>query len=280
MTVTGRANGLILAFSFTAATTVINLPSLHLRSHYMRLPPSLLRFAEPRLSSVHRARGLLAIAILGASTAAYAEPVCDRQTPVNARCEIALSALHPTQSAVGMMQVDDRVARMQGDTDFLKYTSKRPVPVVQAPDGSFYLTDSHHLASVLSRAGANAVIAQVIGRFDKPSTFWQEMQDRHWVYLFDAKGKPIKPDALPKRIADLGDDPYRALASYAQNAGYYKKTDAYFMEFQWARYFGTRMEWQPVDRLNLLYALQLAERLACHPDAKDLPGYAGPCPSE
>jgi len=208
---------------------------------------------------------------------AFAEPTCSRNVPVKAKCEIALSALHPTQSAVGMMQVEERVARMRGETDFVKYTSKRPVPVVQAPDGSFYLTDSHHLASVLARIGANNVTAELIGRFDNPATFWQEMQERHWVYLFDPKGNPITPSALPRRVTDLADDPYRALASYAQNAGYYKKTDAYFMEFHWARYFGSRMGWQPVNRLNLLDALHSAEHLACQPEASDLPGYAGPC---
>ncbi len=230
------------------------------------------------VTSIARFCAPLVIALLLAGTA-QAKTVCSHDVPVDATCEIALSDLHPTQSAVGMMQIDDRVARMRGETDFAKYTSTRPVPVVQAPDGTFYLTDSHHLASVLSRAGAQEVTAQVIGRFNNAATFWQEMQARHWVYLFDPQGKPITPDALPKHIADLKDDPYRALASYAENAGYFNKTDAYFMEFHWARYFGSRMGWRAVDRLNLLEALQTAEQLACQPEAKDLPGYAGPCRS-
>jgi hypothetical protein len=212
-----------------------------------------------------------------AMTSALAAPPCNREIPVNAKCEIALSALHPTQSAVGMIQVEERAARMSRDIDFVRYTSKRPVPVVQAPDGGFYLTDSHHLASVLARVGAPRVTAQVIGRFDNPSTFWQEMQARHWVYLYDPKGNPIPPSALPRQLADLADDPYRALAGYAQDAGYYRKTDAYFMEFHWARYFGSRMGWRPIERLNLLEALQTAEHLACQPEASGLPGYAGPC---
>lgn len=207
----------------------------------------------------------------------YAAPACSSSVPVEASCEISLAALKPTQSAVGMITVEERVARMRREIDAVKYTSKRPVPVVQAPDGSFYLTDSHHLASVLVRIGADKVTVQLIGRFDNPDTFWQEMQTRHWVYLFDPKGKPITPSALPKRITDLADDPYRALASYAEDAGYFKKTDDYFMEFHWARYFGSRMGWQQVDRMNLLGALQTAEKLACQPEAKDLPGYAGPC---
>ncbi|OWW20288.1 ParB-like protein [Noviherbaspirillum denitrificans] len=210
---------------------------------------------------------------------AIAAPECNRSIPVNGTCEITLAALHPTQPAVGMIQVEERAARMAGETNFTRYTARRPIPVVQSPDGSFYLTDSHHLASVLVRAGAQRATAQVIGRFDNPASFWQEMQARHWVYLFDPKGNPIQPSALPQRLADLADDPYRALAGYAQDAGYYRKTDAYFMEFHWARYFGSRMGWRPVDRMNLLEALQTAEALACQPEARELPGYPGPCSS-
>ncbi|TFV99457.1 chromosome partitioning protein ParB, partial [Oxalobacteraceae bacterium OM1] len=135
----------------------------------------------------------------------------------------------------------------------------------------------HHQASVMQRLGVTKANAKVIARFTDRGNFWQQMQAHRWVWLYDAKGRPIAPEALPKRIADLGDDPYRSLASYAEDAGYIKRTDIYFMEFQWARYFGERMHWQPVDRLSLLPALQQAERLACDPAAHDLPGYAGPC---
>jgi hypothetical protein len=216
--------------------------------------------------------------LLAAAGIASAEPACGRNIPVNQDCEIPINALHPTQPAVGMIQVEERVARLKGETDFSKYT-QRPLPVVQAPDGDFYLTDGHHLASVLVRAGATNVKARVIGRFDNPAGFWDEMRTRHWVHLFDQKGMPIPPTALPRRVADLADDPYRSLAGYAQSAGYYGRTDIYFMEFDWARYFGTRMGWQPIDRMNLLSALQTAARLACQPEAKDLPGYLGPCPA-
>jgi len=223
-------------------------------------------------------RHLTALAVLLIPVAGtIAAPPCGRDIPVKGTCEIALSALRPTQPAVGMIQVEERAARMTGEKDVARYTAKRPIPVVQAPDGNFYLTDSHHLASVLVRLGAERATARVIGRFDNASTFWQEMRARHWVYLFDPKGNPIAPSALPARLADLADDPYRALAGYAQDAGYYRKTDAYFMEFHWARYFGERMGWRRIDRMNLLDALQAAETLACLPEARELPGYPGPC---
>ena len=220
---------------------------------------------------------LVALSMAAVSIGAWAETTCSRQIPVHARCEITLAELHPTQPAVSMIQVEERVAKMKHDIDGISYTSKRPVPVVQAPDGTFYLTDNHHLASVLMRIGVQKVTAEIIGRFDTPSTFWDEMQERHWVYLFDPKGNPLTPAALPTRIMDLADDPYRALAGYAEDAGYYKRTDAYFMEFEWARYFGSHMGWRPIDRMNLLSALQSAAKLACQPQAKNLPGYAGPC---
>jgi hypothetical protein len=234
-------------------------------------------WATRRWAHIRRPFAIATAALALGTGAARAEPPCSDNTPLNTSCEIALSTLRPTQSAVGMMQVEERVARMPNGIDGAAYTRKRPLPVVQAPDGGFYLTDGHHLVSVLSRIGAKTATAQLIGRFRNPADFWQKMQARHWVYLYDAKGNRIAPSALPKHIADLADDPYRSLAGYAENAGYFHRTDAYFMEFEWARYFGSRMHWQPVDRMNLLPALESAEKLACKPEASSLPGYAGPC---
>jgi hypothetical protein len=106
------------------------------------------------------------------------------------------------------------------------------------------------------------------------------MRARHWVYLFDRHGQPISPSALPRRIVDMHDDPYRSLASYAERAGYFRRTGRYFQEFDWARYFGERMGWQPIDRLHLLPALETAAGLACLPAARNLPGYLGPCATD
>ena len=226
---------------------------------------------------ISNCRVLVFVVFMSALPPALAEQPCSRTVPVHGHCEVALSVLHPTQSAIGLMQVEERAMRTPHGLDGVKYTSKRPVPIVQAPNGAFYVTDGHHLVSTLLRSGSSKVMAEIIGRFDNPKTFWSEMQSRQWVYLYDIKGNPIPPSALPKRFADLADDPYRALAGYAEEAGYFRRSDVYFAEFHWARYFGSKMGWQPVDRMNLLSALQTAEKLACLPDASDLPGYAGPC---
>jgi hypothetical protein len=211
---------------------------------------------------------------------AMAAPACSHAIPLNGQCEIRIEELRPTQSAIGLIQVEERAARMTPGLDGAAYTNARPLPAVQGPDGAFYVTDGHHLVSTLQRLGAQKVSVRIQGRFDrqtKEADFWKGMQERRWVYLFDTRGKPIRPSALPKRFADLADDPYRALAGYAQDAGYYGRSNVYYAEFDWARYFGARMGWRPVNRLNLLYALQAAEQLSCQPDASKLPGYAGPC---
>jgi hypothetical protein len=235
------------------------------------------RFAAPfrTLGPLRRVAALFLLSSI--AVPALAEPACSVAIPVGAACEIGLDALHPTQSAIGVIEVEERAKRMAPGADFIALTRKRPIPVVQGPDGTFYLTDGHHFASMLLRVGAERVVARVIGRFASPSTFWTAMRTRHWVYLYDAKGRPISPSELPAHLRGMADDPYRSLASYAERAGYIKRTDAYFMEFEWARYFGARMGWRTIDALHLLPALEAAKKLACQPEASSLPGYAGPC---
>ena len=236
-----------------------------------------IRFAAPfrMLEPLRRVAALLLLSWIAAP--ASAEPTCSQAIPIGAACEINLDALHPTQSAIGVIEVEERAKRVAPDSDFIALTRKRPIPVVQGPNGIFYLTDGHHFASMLLRLGADRVVANVIGRFASPSTFWAAMRARHWVYLYDTKGRPISSSELPAHLRDMVDDPYRSLASYAERAGYFKRTDAYFMEFEWARYFGARMGWQAIDALHLLPALETAKELACQPEASSLPGYAGPC---
>ena len=90
---------------------------------------------------------------------------------------------------------------------------------------------------------------KVIGRLPQASDFWEKMQENHWVWLHDARGAEIPPEALPNALAGLGDDPYRALAGYAEDENAFDKDrQSYFIEFHWARYFGERMHWRPISR--------------------------------
>lgn len=72
-----------------------------------------------------------------------------------------------------------------------------------------------------------------------------------------------------RTLAGLGDDPYRALAGYAEDENAFDKDrQSYFIEFHWARYFGERMHWRPISRATLPDDLKQALRLACEPAAR------------
>ncbi len=211
--------------------------------------------------------------LLLAHTAWAVEAPCNAETPVGEYCQLSIEALRPTQSAVGEMQVDYEVGTIRKQADLIAWQKKKVIPVVISPEGDFFLTDRHHTSRGLWRAGEKSLVVKIIARLKDSARFWDEMQAHHWVYLHDERGTPIQPEALPRRIAELRDDPYRSLAGFARNRGHFKGTEAFFMEFEWARYFGEAMNWQPIRPCNLEKALKKTRKLACAPAAQTLPGY-------
>ncbi|MBL0621327.1 ParB-like protein [Aeromonas veronii] len=212
------------------------------------------------------------------SQGAWALAPCQSDTAVGNWCEIGIDALHPTQGGVGQIQVDETQATLAGmSTKQLdKLMKKKEIPVVIAPDGSYWLVDRHHLTKALWQQGVKEARVKVIGRLQDKANFWSQMQNNHWAWLKDEKGQPLTPEQLPTGIDKLPDYPYRTLAGLLQNAGYFRKDkQVYFVEFAWASWLGKQMQWMPVDRANLAARLQQAKRLACGSDAKGLPGYPG-----
>lgn len=216
---------------------------------------------------------IIGLGLLSWPWAASALAPCQAQADVGTQCALAIDQVRPTQFAVGGLQVEDEVRKLAKVDDIAAYQLRKKIPVVIGPDGGFYLTDRHHLSSALLRRGEPQLLVSVIGRLQDTSSFWPMMQQRGWVYLYDNQGRAITPQQLPRQLAALADDPYRALAGYAQDRGYYRKTDAYFMEFAWARFLGEQLHWRPIDRSNVKAALRQASELSCHPDAQKLPGY-------
>lgn len=212
------------------------------------------------------------------SQGAWALAPCQSDTAVGNWCEIGIDALHPTQGGVGQMQVDATQATLAGMSakQLDKLMKKKEIPVVIAPDGSYWLVDRHHLTKALWQQGVKDARVKVIGRLQDKANFWSQMQNNHWAWLKDEKGQPLTPEQLPTSIGTLPDYPYRTLAGLLQNAGYFRKDkQVYFVEFAWASWLGKQMQWMPVDSANLAARLQQAKRLACGSDAKDLPGYPG-----
>ncbi|MFQ1821560.1 ParB-like protein [Aeromonas veronii] len=212
------------------------------------------------------------------SQSAWALVPCQSDTAVGNWCEIGIDALHPTQGGVGQIQVDETQATLAGMSakQLDKLMKKKEIPVVIAPDGSYWLVDRHHLTKALWQQGVRDARVKVIGRLQDKANFWSQMQNNHWAWLKDEKGQPLTPEQLPSSIDKLPDYPYRTLAGLLQNAGYFRKDkQVYFVEFAWASWLGKQMQWMPVDSTNLAARLQQAKRLACGSDASDLPGYPG-----
>ncbi|MFM5357626.1 ParB-like protein [Aeromonas veronii] len=212
------------------------------------------------------------------SQGAWALAPCQSDTAVGNWCEIGIDALHPTQGGVGQIQVDETQATLAGMSakQLDKLMKKKEIPVVIAPDSSYWLVDRHHLTKALWQQGVKDARVKVIGRLQDKANFWSQMQNNHWAWLKDEKGQPLTPEQLPTRIDKLPDYPYRTLAGLLQNAGYFRKDKrVYFVEFAWASWLGKQMQWVPVDSANLAARLQQAKRLACGSDAKELPGYPG-----
>ena len=166
--------------------------------------------------------------------------------------QLRVADLHPTQSGVGLDEVNAKAEAMRTKSkdDLAAYLITHPVPIVIGNGDKFYLTDHHHLARAVwdvaqgkNQAGidqGNArVVVEVMYNWSilKDYNFWKAMHDNRWVYLFDPMGGgPVQPDALPKHIKDLRNDPYRGLAWYVRTHFGYDKMAADFAEFQWAQF--------------------------------------------
>jgi hypothetical protein len=221
--------------------------------------------------------------------------------------QVLVSELRPTQSAVGLDEVNAKAAAMSRKSrdELIAFLITRPVPIVIGNDDRFYLTDHHHLARAVwdmaqkkNEAGideSNArVVVEVIynWRVLKDYDFWKAMHDNRWVYLFDHMGGgPLQPALLPKHVKDLRNDPYRGLSWYVRTHFGYDKMPADFAEFQWAQFFrmrlilDNRLLKNEIEDVDILLSVMKAEdrqaiieeaiHLAGSPEAAGLPGYSG-----
>jgi hypothetical protein len=193
----------------------------------------------------------------------------------NCRKEKVLK-LHPTQMDVGYREVAEKVDKVKGKAPkkLEDYLEKNPAPVVIGPDQQLYIYDHQHLALALYQANVDEMCVDVSADLSamKPADFWQELQKRKWVYLFDNLDQAVTPEQLPYDVTTLQDDPYRSLAWQVRENSGYEKTDTPFAEFQWAHFFRSRVAIGATDR-DFEAAVARALDLAHSEDAKDLPGW-------
>src|SRR4029079_10563281 len=99
------------------------------------------------------AAGLLAgLLTYTSSSAALASDHCDASSFTGDVCLCELAKLHPTQAAVGMVEIQIRAEKLSGqmrgrtEREFLTHLRNhdRIVPVIIGPTGALYITDHHH----------------------------------------------------------------------------------------------------------------------------------------
>ena len=192
---------------------------------------------------------------------------------------IPILALRPTQMTVGMREVERKRKAWEEKTNSQRVNEleQHMVPVVLGPGGERWITDHHHLARALHDHGEKQVFVMVVGDLGKaePTHFWNLMDYHGWTHPFDEKGRRCAYEDLPKSVAALKDDPYRALSGALRNAGGFAKDSTPFSEFVWADYFRNRIKAKDLKH-DFEAALAAALKLAKSGAADYLPGWCGP----
>ena len=193
---------------------------------------------------------------------------------------IAILALRPTQMTVGMREVKEKRKRWREHKSAKKQSEllgKHMIPVVLGPDQHYYVVDHHHLGRALHEEGIKDVLVTVIGDLSmvERDAFWGVMDNKRWVYPYNAKGERCSFKDLPKSVTGLKDDPFRSLAGELRRAGGFAKDTTPFSEFLWADFLRRKMSRKSVDE-NFPKSLEKALGFAKSKDAIYLPGWCGP----
>ena len=192
---------------------------------------------------------------------------------------IPILDLRPTQMTVGMREVKEKRKRFseKKDKKQSEMIGKHMIPVVRGPDKRYYVVDHHHLARALHDEGIKDILVTVIGDLTMVGrdAFWGVMDNKRWVYPYDAEGERRRFKDLPKTIKDLKDDPYRSLAGELRRAGGFAKDTTPFSEFLWADFLRRRIARKMVED-HFSKALEKALEAAKSHDAIYLPGWCGP----
>jgi hypothetical protein len=139
------------------------------------------------------------------------------------------------------------------------------------------VVDHHHLARAYHDEGVKNILVTVIGDLTmvEREAFRGVMDNKRWVYPYDAKGERRHFGDLPKSVSGLKDDPFRSLAGELRRAGGFAKDTTPFSEFLWADFLRRKMSRKSVDA-DFEKAMEKALAFAKSKDAIYLPGWCGP----
>jgi len=192
---------------------------------------------------------------------------------------IPILSLRPTQMTVGMREVREKRKRWreQKKKKQAELLGTHMIPVVHGPDKRFYVIDHHHLARALHDEGVKEVLVTVVADLTMVDrdAFWVVLDDRKWVYPYNAKGEREHYRDIPRSVVDLKDDPFRSLAGELRRIGGFAKDTTPFSEFLWADFLRRRLSRKSVEG-DFEKALEKGLALAKGKDAIYLPGWCGP----
>src|SRR5260370_9881343 len=193
---------------------------------------------------------------------------------------IPILSLRPTQMTVGLREVKEKRKRWRehkSEKKRAELLGKHMIRVGHWSDEGYYVVDHHHLARALHDEGVKDVLVTVIGDLTmvERAAFWGVMDNKRWVYPYDAKGERRHFKDLPKSVSDLKDDPFRSLAGEMRRVGGFAKDTTPFSEFLWADFLRRKMSRESVED-NFAKAIEKALELAKSEDAIYLPGWCGP----
>jgi len=192
---------------------------------------------------------------------------------------VPILSLRPTQMTVGMREVKEKRKRWRehGKKKQADLLGNHMIPVVYGPDQRYYVIDHHHLGRALHDEGVKEVLVTVVGdlRMVEREAFWGVMDNKRWVYPYDAKGERRGFRDLPKSIADLKDDPFRSLAGELRRMGGFAKDTTPFSEFLWADFLRRKLSRKVVEA-DFDKAIEKGMSAAKSKDAIYLPGWCGP----
>jgi hypothetical protein len=190
---------------------------------------------------------------------------------------VQVLALHPTQFALGMREVESKAKKLKKMTpkQRKRFLTDRLVQVVIGPNSVYYIVDHHHLVRACWEVGIKKVPVEIKANLSSMSekNFWHAMAAAHWMHPFDQFGNGgHKPKLFPPDVRGMADDPYRSLAWAVREAGGYDKVFVPFSEFKWANYFRKKVE---IEKVYADFDSAVKKALKACGDAKAaaLPGY-------
>jgi hypothetical protein len=194
---------------------------------------------------------------------------------------VAVADLQPTQLCVGLAEVRSRQRDFAGDSSsqLQRYLRAKPVPLVRSGDGALWMVDRHHrlraLVEMEPQAQAFGYVVLALASSERHAVL-EELQRRGWLYLYDGRGLgPLPASALPARLLDLQDDPYRSLVWKLKKEGCIEPAPLIpFHEFRWGAWL-RRRPLPPFSSARLEPALPVARALVRSQAASHLAGWRG-----